>query len=542
MILKPGIVISDHYQLVRELGTGQFGRVWLAHNMLANIDEAIKFYWTFGDMADGENGIEEFREEFKVTYRLNHPNLLHINHFDVHEGIPYLVMPYCPYGSAASKVGHFSETEAWRFLHDVSAGLAYLHQQHPHIVHQDIKPANILISDNGNYLISDFGISRHFRTQQSLQGNQNPISGTVAYMGPEHFTREPKVLTGSDIWSLGMTVYELLTGDVMWGGMGGVMQLNGAHFPLLDKVCSPKLAKLIYDCLALDPNSRPSAADICRITANSQDQNNELEDRKSAERHPIPTPKLSDNRGKIATHRPNLRRVLPVVAGLFVVCLLCGGIIKYIGNVHEQQMFLNCQTPEDYRHFLEKYPNSDKAEMARLKAGNSSTEEPNDGQQPSTEAVAATPPAPTAAPPRNLPLSRKHVSTAHTKKDNKPISQKQVITKENFTQNAAADDEFYYKCTDLDDFRAYLGFFPQGRHVAEAKQAIQHFAYQKKYAGKSSPQQRYEEEEVTIDPMPEQQTRQPQAEKEHRERNVYVDINPGRVINNISRITNRRHR
>lgn len=155
MQLKNGDIFAEHYQLKKLLGVGSFGEVWLARNILADVDVAIKLYGLLDD-----NGIKDFREEFKLAYKLHHPNLLHLNHFDVFGQCPFLVMPYCPKGSSASLKGKMSEKQIWRFIRDVSCGLMFLHNQNPPIIHQDIKPDNILIGDDDKFIISDFGISR----------------------------------------------------------------------------------------------------------------------------------------------------------------------------------------------------------------------------------------------------------------------------------------------------------------------------------------------------------------------------------------------
>ena len=211
MRLSEGIIIAEHYKLLKQLGKGSFGDVWLAHNLLAGIDVAIKFYGTFD-----QKGVEDFRNEFKIAYKLRHPNLLNINHFDVYDNCPYLVMPYCQNGSASRYVGQMPEKEIWKFILDVSAGIAYLHSQQPPIIHQDIKPDNILITVDGRYVITDFGISRTLRSMMSRTKNTPNTSGTIAYMGPERFSEKPMVVLASDIWAFGMTIYELMTGDVLW--------------------------------------------------------------------------------------------------------------------------------------------------------------------------------------------------------------------------------------------------------------------------------------------------------------------------------------
>lgn len=260
MNLSEGHIIAEHYKLVKQLGHGSFGDVWLAHNMLADIDVAIKFYGTFD-----QKGLEGFRNEFKIAYKLNHPNLLSINHFDVYENCPYLVMPYCANGSASKFIGNISEPELWKFIYDVSSGLAFLHEQQPPIVHQDIKPDNILITAEGRYVISDFGISRSFRTMMSRTNNLS--SGTLAYMGPERFSEQPMMVLASDIWALGMTLFELMTGDVLWGGTGGCVQLNGARIPANDGRWSQQLYQLVCSSLSLETWERPTAVQLSQIAA-----------------------------------------------------------------------------------------------------------------------------------------------------------------------------------------------------------------------------------------------------------------------------------
>ena len=171
-------------------------------------------------------------------------------------------MSVCKNGSAFQYLtdnNRITETESWHLLHDVAEGLAYLHAKTPPVIHQDIKPDNILINDENRYMITDFGISARIRSTLRRNQGQESSGGTLAYMGPERFAEKPLIVATSDIWSLGMSVYELSTGLVLWEGMGGCVQLNGARIPDLDNGYSPQLDQFLHACLSLNTWDRPTA-------------------------------------------------------------------------------------------------------------------------------------------------------------------------------------------------------------------------------------------------------------------------------------------
>ncbi len=262
MQLRPNILFHNRYTLVRLIGRGGFSEVWLGKDKYTRLELALKIYAPNG--GTDEEGIATFATEIDRVYNLSHPNLLKLGHFDVCEGMPYLIMPYCGNGSVAKRVGKMNEADIWNLLHDVAAGLAYLHEQH--IVHQDIKPDNILQDADGHYLISDFGISARTRaTLTKTQAINNTGAGTAAYMAPERFSSHPAPTFASDIWALGATVYELVTGAVPFGDgtlPGGLLQKNGAEIPQIDSEWSKELVSTITSMLALDAKDRPFAADL----------------------------------------------------------------------------------------------------------------------------------------------------------------------------------------------------------------------------------------------------------------------------------------
>lgn len=261
MDLQHGSIVNHHYRIVGSapIGRGGFSEVWKAVDVLTGVEVVLKIYAP-GTGLDAE-GLEVLKREFALVFQLNHNNLLKATHFDILEGrIPFLVMPYCP-GSSAGLQQAFPEQEVFRFLRDVAAGLEFLHQRD--IVHQDIKPANILIDASGQYVITDFGISTRVRnTLRKSATQQKSSEGTLAYMAPERFGRDNMPVKASDIWSLGATVFELIAGYVSFGEHGGLMQKNGAEIPEVPGDYSPELKMLIAACLAPQPWDRPLASQI----------------------------------------------------------------------------------------------------------------------------------------------------------------------------------------------------------------------------------------------------------------------------------------
>lgn len=265
-MFEQGLLIADRYKLITLLGRGGFSEVWLAEDVLANIKIAIKIYAPGVGLDDA--GISLFTQEFSLVFDMNHTNLLHPTHFDCWQRMPFLILPYCQNGSAFKYVSSntpMPEEEAWKVLHDVASGLAYLHGKNPPIIHQDIKPDNILISDEGRYMITDFGISARIRS--TLNRSAAEMSGgTLAYMGPERFGQNPQPIMASDVWSLGAMMYELMTGNPPYGNHGGMLQKNGADIPLIEGEYSQRLKDLIYRCVALNTWDRPTAEQIERDT------------------------------------------------------------------------------------------------------------------------------------------------------------------------------------------------------------------------------------------------------------------------------------
>ena len=269
MALTEGLLFAERYKLIRQLGRGGFAEVWLAEDNMTNVQVAIKVYAPGTGLDD--NGIKLFTQEFSLVFDMNHTNLLRPTHFDCWDRMPYLIMPLIKNGSAFKYIAEgksMPEDECWKLLHDVAAGLAYLHEKTPPLIHQDIKPDNILIDDEGRYLITDFGISARVRSTIRGAKAQEQSGGTLAYMGPERFSSNPKPIMASDVWSLGAMMFELMTGLPPFGNHGGMLQKNGADIPIIEGDYSQELKDIVTACIAKETWDRPSASKIEEMTYN----------------------------------------------------------------------------------------------------------------------------------------------------------------------------------------------------------------------------------------------------------------------------------
>lgn len=263
---KTNSVIGDHYYLTKRLAGGGFSDVWLAFDERLKVNVVLKIFTSNQEL--DEQGLEMFRKEFAIVCNLSHSNILKPFTLDIISGTPCLVLPYCERGSAQKLVGKISEDELWIFVEQVASGLAYLHKHN--IIHQDIKPGNVLIDADGQYLITDFGISTGMRNTMRLSGSKdygNGELGTIAYMSYECACSKPVNSLSRDVWALGATVYELAFGDVPFGEYGGLAQKSeGGNAPsFAPGVISDDMKQLICKCLEFNTWDRPSANDVVEM-------------------------------------------------------------------------------------------------------------------------------------------------------------------------------------------------------------------------------------------------------------------------------------
>ena len=248
--------------------------MWKAFDKVTHKYFAIKIHLK----GDGEKAAQEIVKEYTRVMHIHHDNLLTPSHVDITEGtVPYLVMELC---NSDLSEKDLSEIEVWHLIRDVSAGLKRLAENKrakerldgsssevaDPIIHQDIKPANILIRANGMYAISDFGISkRRLSSLSSTMDAEHDVDSamTIDYAAPERFPRGKGIsVLASDIWSLGAMLFEIVEGRRPFAECGGdcLNPTIGLKIPeIMRKGFSDELKQLIYDCMAKEPAHRPHA-------------------------------------------------------------------------------------------------------------------------------------------------------------------------------------------------------------------------------------------------------------------------------------------
>jgi len=197
------------YQLVERLGQGGMAVVYKAYEPALDRYVAIKILRQF--FAHDPEFMQRFRREAKAIARLNHPNIVPIHSFGEQGDITYIVMRYVEGGTLKQARGHVFEPErAVRLLLPIVRALAYAHQRG--IVHRDIKPSNVLLSEGDWPLLTDYGLAKMIEATSQLTGSGVGM-GTPMYMSPEQ-GQGADVDHRTDIYSVGIMLYELLTGDV----------------------------------------------------------------------------------------------------------------------------------------------------------------------------------------------------------------------------------------------------------------------------------------------------------------------------------------
>lgn len=207
-------LIGERYRIVEPLGEGGMANVYRAHDIILDRDVSLKLMRL--DMRDDEDVRRRFNNEIAATSAILHPNIIQVYDYGEEGGSQYLVTEFVAGMDLKRYIAENWPIPVSRIvdiMQDILAGIAVAHQAG--IIHRDLKPQNILISNEGEAKISDFGIAR---AQTSFGMTQtNTAIGSVHYMAPEQ-VRGEAASNRSDIYSLGIMLYEMITGHVPFDG------------------------------------------------------------------------------------------------------------------------------------------------------------------------------------------------------------------------------------------------------------------------------------------------------------------------------------
>jgi eukaryotic-like serine/threonine-protein kinase len=276
-------LIADRYELDQVVGTGGMSSVYRAHDTLLERDVALKILHEHH--SEDDDYVERFRREARAAAQLSHPGIVTVIDRGEQDGRQFIVFEFVDGETLKDLVdrgGPMPVRRALELALEVGRALAFAHQQG--LVHRDVKPQNVLLNGDGRAQVTDFGIAR---TLDAVgQTETGTVLGTSHYIAPEQ-ARGERVDAQTDVYSFGVVLYELLAGEVPYGGENflsvAMKHVNEPVPSLLERRpdCPLRLAALVERCLAKEPSDRPASMD--EVVAELQACLQELDSRPDGE-------------------------------------------------------------------------------------------------------------------------------------------------------------------------------------------------------------------------------------------------------------------
>ncbi|MGH9333603.1 MAG: serine/threonine-protein kinase, partial [Vicinamibacteria bacterium] len=303
---SPGTVLLSRYRIIERVGQGGMGEVYRADDLTLDHPVALKFLPE--ELSRNSKVLKRFRGEVRIARQISHPNVCRVYDIGEVDGLHFLSMEYIrgeDLRSLLRRIGRLPADKAVEVAGEIASGLAAAHDKG--VLHRDLKPANVMIDERGHAHITDFGLAAAAGTVES----RDIRSGTPGYMAPEQWAGE-EVTERSDIYSLGLVLYELFTGsrarldpddDEITPPSSLVSDMNAA------------VERLILHCLSRDPAGRPPSANAVRVALAGRDQL-----AAAVARGETPAPALVAEAGEYVGLSPSIAWTC-----LVTVCLLLAG-------------------------------------------------------------------------------------------------------------------------------------------------------------------------------------------------------------------------
>jgi hypothetical protein len=263
--LAPGTTLAGRYRIVSQLGKGGMGAVYRADDLELGVSVAVKLLPP--QLAADPIQLDRFRAEVRHARAISHPNIVRVFDIAAAEGLTFLTMEYVDGEDLASllrRIGRLPQDKAVQIARQLCFGLAAAHESGDQgVIHRDLKPANIMIDGRGNARIMDFGVAG---LAAQLMAAGDITSGTPAYMAPEQLAGR-EVSKRSDLYSLGLVLYELFTGRPAFSAQS-LAEIRRVHesstrpqsLSSIVADLDPAVERVIFRCLEPDPADRPPSA------------------------------------------------------------------------------------------------------------------------------------------------------------------------------------------------------------------------------------------------------------------------------------------
>ena len=265
-------VLDNRYEILERIGGGGMADVYKAHDKILDRVVAVKIL--HAQLAGDKEFLAKFQMEAQGAARLSHPNIVNIYDVGVEDGMHYIVMEYVDGETLKDKItreGHLSIPESLKIAKEIAEALSHAHKNN--LVHCDVKPHNILVMQDGRVKVADFGIARAV-TSTTMTYNGNVV-GSVHYFSPEQ-AKGTKITPKSDVYSLGVVLYEMLTGHLPFTGETTVsvalkhLQDQPRSIRSIDAQIPAVVEAIVFKAMSKDPKDRPDASGLAEDIASTE--------------------------------------------------------------------------------------------------------------------------------------------------------------------------------------------------------------------------------------------------------------------------------